>query len=100
MQSEDDGTVVSPVVTHQCPAPSVRQGGGGRAGSCRDAPMLFSKSCLEDESDLGWSRRLGLTVGLLALLPSLSAIWMVPWMVTQDGPAHLYNASIIAHSGD
>ena len=34
----------------------------------------------------------------LALLPALIAIWAVPWFVTQDGPAHLYNAQIIRDS--
>jgi hypothetical protein len=35
---------------------------------------------------------------VLLLVPALSAIWGVPWFVTQDGPAHLYNAHIIAKS--
>jgi hypothetical protein len=35
-----------------------------------------------------------------ALLPALGAIWATPWFITQDGPAHLYNAHIIARSGD
>jgi hypothetical protein len=34
------------------------------------------------------------------LLPALSAIWIPPWVVTQDGPAHLYNAHILARSWD
>lgn len=34
--------------------------------------------------------------GLLA--PVLAAIWAVPWFVTQDGLAHLYNAAIIVDS--
>ena len=33
-------------------------------------------------------------------VPALSAIWMVPWFVTQDGPAHVYNAQILAESFD
>jgi len=33
-----------------------------------------------------------------ALAPALAAIWLVPWFVTQDGPAHIYNAQIIAWS--
>jgi hypothetical protein len=32
------------------------------------------------------------------LAPSLAAIWWRPWFVTGDGPAHLYNAHIIATS--
>ncbi|CAN5893372.1 hypothetical protein BH23PLA1_BH23PLA1_19990 [soil metagenome] len=35
---------------------------------------------------------------LLALLPALIAVWVVPHFVTQDGPAHLYNAHILVES--
>ena len=28
----------------------------------------------------------------------MAAIWCVPWFVTQDGPAHIYNAEILASS--
>jgi hypothetical protein len=35
-----------------------------------------------------------------ALAPALAAIVAVPWFVTQDGPAHLYNAEILARSFD
>lgn len=45
-------------------------------------------------------RRWGLWGILFALLPALLAIWFTPWFVTQDGPAHLYNAQIITQSGD
>jgi hypothetical protein len=38
-----------------------------------------------------------LLVGLL-LLPALLAAWTIPSFVTQDGPTHLYNAWILAHS--
>ena len=34
------------------------------------------------------------------LAPALAAIWAVPWFVTQDGPAHVYNAQILAWSFD
>ena len=34
------------------------------------------------------------------LLLRLSAVWAVPWFVTQDGPAHVYNAQILAESFD
>jgi hypothetical protein len=37
---------------------------------------------------------------VIALAPALAAIWSVPWFVTQDGPAHIYNAQIIACSFD
>ena len=33
-----------------------------------------------------------------ALAPAVAAIWFVPWFVTQDGPAHVYNAEILASS--
>ena len=35
--------------------------------------------------------------GTRAFAP-LSAVWTVPWFVTQDGPAHIYNAQILAES--
>lgn len=50
------------------------------------------------EPDPADARRLGWWILALALLPTLIAIWFVPWFVTQDGPAHLYNAHIIAAS--
>ncbi len=34
----------------------------------------------------------------VALAVPLSAIWAVPWFVTQDGPAHVYNAQILVQS--
>lgn len=37
---------------------------------------------------------------LVALAPALAALAWVPWFVTQDGPAHLYNAEILARSFD
>ena len=40
----------------------------------------------------------GLALLLLALAPAVAAIWAVPWFVTQDGPAHLYNARIVSES--
>jgi len=42
------------------------------------------------------ARRAGLAALTLAILPALAAVWSVPWFVTQDGPAHLYNARILA----
>lgn len=42
----------------------------------------------------GQFARAGL-VGLVALVPTLAAIWLVPWFVTQDGPAHVYNAHVL-----
>ena len=37
---------------------------------------------------------------VVALTPALAAVWTVPWFVTQDGSAHVYNAQILARSGD
>jgi hypothetical protein len=34
----------------------------------------------------------------LLLLPALSAVWMIPGFMSQDGPAHLYNAWILSRS--
>ncbi|MDR3636876.1 MAG: hypothetical protein P4L84_23930 [Isosphaeraceae bacterium] len=42
----------------------------------------------------------GWCVLFCALLPTLAAVWLVPWFVTQDGPSHLYNAEIIAATFD
>ena len=42
----------------------------------------------------------GLGILVVALTPALAAIWTVPWFVTQDGSAHVYNAQILASSGD
>jgi hypothetical protein len=46
--------------------------------------------------DAGW----GWAVLALCLAPALAAIWCVPCFVTQDGPAHLYNAQILVWSFD
>lgn len=42
--------------------------------------------------------RLGWLVLVLALSPPLAAVALVPGFVTQDGPAHLYNAHILRES--
>ena len=44
------------------------------------------------------SSRSGIVVLAAALVPILCAVWGVRWFVTEDGPAHLYNAHIIAKS--
>ena len=36
----------------------------------------------------------------LALAPAVAAVWWFPAFVTQDGPAHLYNARVLARSFD
>jgi hypothetical protein len=46
----------------------------------------------------GASSRAGILVLVAALAPVLAAVWGIRWFVTQDGPAHLYNAHIIASS--
>jgi hypothetical protein len=37
---------------------------------------------------------------IIALMPAVAAIWSVGWFVTQDAPAHVYNAEILARSFD
>jgi hypothetical protein len=37
----------------------------------------------------------GLIMFSVFILPTLIAIWLVPWFVTGDGPSHLYNAYIM-----
>jgi hypothetical protein len=37
---------------------------------------------------------------VISLLPAVAAIWSVAWFVTQDSPAHVYNAEILARSFD
>jgi hypothetical protein len=37
---------------------------------------------------------------LVALGPAVAAVWACPAFVTQDGPAHLYNAHVLARSFD
>jgi hypothetical protein len=57
--------------------------------------MVASHFSCHDEDIRG---RRGLGSFVIAILPALIAIWAVPWFVTQDGPAHLYNAHIVAES--
>jgi hypothetical protein len=52
----------------------------------------------EAEAGLTTARRWGVAALVLALLPAVAAIWTVPGFVTQDGPAHLYNAHILVES--
>jgi hypothetical protein len=52
----------------------------------------------DPDPDSATSRVRTLATLALALLPALAATWAVPWFVTQDGPAHLYNAQILAQS--
>lgn len=43
---------------------------------------------------------MGALVLLMALAPAVAAVWAVRWFVTQDSPAHIYNAEILARSFD
>ncbi|WP_422927569.1 hypothetical protein [Singulisphaera sp. PoT] len=52
----------------------------------------------EAEGPSARSRHWGVRIFLAALLPALAAVWLVPGFVTQDGPAHLYNAHILVSS--
>ncbi len=61
---------------------------------------MAQDTALTDESVSAQARRRGWLVFGAALLPALAAIWSVPEFDTQDGPAHLYNAEIIARSFD
>ncbi|SIO43818.1 hypothetical protein SAMN05444166_4724 [Singulisphaera sp. GP187] len=61
---------------------------------------MLSTTVLASETESARSRRWGLWLFFVALMPALTAIWATPWFVTQDGPAHLYNAQIIARSFD
>jgi hypothetical protein len=45
---------------------------------------------------LSGKRAVAYLVGAVA--PALAAVWAVPWFVTQDGPAHVYNAAILVAS--
>jgi hypothetical protein len=40
----------------------------------------------------------GLAALVIALAPAVAAIWSVAWFVTQDSPAHVYNAEILGRS--
>jgi hypothetical protein len=45
-----------------------------------------------------WSPKWSIAMLGAVLVPAVSAIWLVPWFVTQDGPAHVYNAQILVAS--
>ena len=49
-----------------------------------------------------WPARSGWGCGRVfsCTAPALAAVWTVPWFVTQDGSAHVYNARILASSWD
>lgn len=53
-------------------------------------------SAPRDPRAVSWLR--DSVVVLLMVAPALAAVWTVPWFTTQDGLAHLYNASILVDS--
>ncbi len=64
--------------------------------------MAFVVRTMVDADEMPAPRR-GLRLALflgLALLPAVLAIWASPCFVTQDGPAHLYNAHVLRRSFD
>ena len=64
-------------------------------------PGLDGRDEHAEHDDRSWRGcRRGLLILAVALAPALAAIWLLPWFVTQDGPAHVYNAKIIAESFD
>ena len=55
---------------------------------------------INDDATEARARWIGLATLLLTFAPIVAAIWSVPTFVTQDGPAHLYNAEILSRSFD
>jgi hypothetical protein len=73
----------------------------GRSGALPEIMEQIGERLVVPELQL--ERRAGGLIVLalaVALAPALSAIWVIPWFVTQDGPAHVYNAQILANSFD
>ena len=69
--------------------------------SVQEEPGLDGREAHEAFGDRSWQASRGGLLALgLALLAPLAAVWAVPWFVTQDGPAHIYNAQILAESFD
>ncbi len=67
------------------------------------ATSQFTTSAMSIDGDEGRTRPrwiMGTAVLGLGLVPAIAAIWTVPWFVTQDSPAHVYNAEILARSFD
>jgi hypothetical protein len=61
--------------------------------------MLTPRNTKDDVTEIR-ARWMGLATLVLALAPAAAAVWYVPTFVTQDGPAHLYNAQVLARSFD
>jgi len=59
---------------------------------------LTGESSAAHEAPPVQSRRWGIGIFVIVLAPALAAIWGVSLFVTQDGPAHLYNAHILHRS--
>jgi hypothetical protein len=66
---------------------------------CCDKTMNEHVAMPALDTTKGSGFRLALAL-FLALLPAIAGIWASPFFLTQDGPAHLYNAEILAHSFD
>jgi hypothetical protein len=76
------------IATSECHAPAVRhrtESEDPRATPGRDEPS---------------GRIRGTMALIVALAPAVAAIWAVPWFITQDTPAHVYNAEVLARSFD
>lgn len=84
-------------------APGQEYTGAGTNGLAGSAMGTESKAAMTDPAGSPptiepGTRRLpdrALAVLLLALTPALAAVWLIPGFVTQDGPAHVYNAQIL-----
>ena len=88
-------TVVSPVVTHPIPGLPVALAvtlWGSSARRAGRSGLAFPEDVPHKGLVIGWLR-----TGAL-LFPVLVATWVVPGFTTQDGPAHVYNAWILADS--
>ncbi|ODU01360.1 MAG: hypothetical protein ABS79_01800 [Planctomycetes bacterium SCN 63-9] len=88
--------------------PNSAQPGAEALGFCTNEPNFHARGILRNEPNLvSTGRRTsdvsswcysGWTILFVALFPALGAIWLTPWFTTQDGPAHVYNAEILARS--
>jgi hypothetical protein len=78
--------------------------GTARRNATRPPARLGGSVALPNQAGIderSWRASLaGFLALAVALAPVLSAIWVLPWFVTQDGPAHVYNAQILADSFD
>lgn len=74
---------------------------GGRVGFSTLDQVRSDRPLRVSQESPGLGRgRIAVAALAAALAPALAAIWGHPAFVTQDGPAHLYNAHILARSFD